>query len=429
MKQIFFFLLAALGIAVNATAQTGTGSTVMTGTQTQMIGGQKVFVSTGTQGTPLIGWSQSGASAGVITQDTHFDNPAFTIQRTGSDGDSTTTPTAIILAGKETAWNQPVLKVGGCLALSGDNYLTYWGNGSLSIPNGIYDNTGSTLGQLSIDPVHRQLVGTDGVTAKITWSGASVRLPSQTLSNSDSAMTLALADGRYAILSAANTWSATQTFNANTVQIGSHNTAPGHSGVTPNANDLLIKSQADALYAAKGTTSGTSAGVLRVYYAQFGEGIQLTATSGKIAFYQPHSGNITWTCNSTYVTQVPAGAQYTGTTPSYIKLQAGVYTFNAAVWNDASYESNMAGRKASAWLKSGTVRYTKLFDVEQYYGAQGSIYEARSTMTIYVFPSGQLGDYTADSPLYLYCEQTAGAIYSPGWKACLEIFRVGDLAN
>ncbi|XHR29607.1 MAG: hypothetical protein ACFUZC_03425 [Chthoniobacteraceae bacterium] len=214
MKQIFFFLLATLGIAVNATAQTGTGSTVMTGTQTQMIGGQKVFVSTGTQGTPLIGWSQSGASAGVITQDTHFDNPAFTIQRTGSDGDSTTTPTAIILAGKETAWNQPVLKVGGCLALSGDNYLTYWGNGSLSIPNGIYDNTGSTLGQLSIDPVHRQLVGTDGVTAKITWSGASVRLPSQTLSNSDSAMTLALADGRYAILSAANTWSAAQTFSS-----------------------------------------------------------------------------------------------------------------------------------------------------------------------------------------------------------------------
>ena len=180
MRIFILFLLSVLTVEAQIPTAPG-GVTLMTGTQAQQIEGQKVFHSGGNQGPSLVGWSQSGASAGVIVQDANFDNPAFVIQRSGTDGDALNpvnpSPAVLILAGKETAWNQPVMKVGGCLALSGDNYLIYWGNGALSIPGGIYDNTGSTLGRPSFDPVHRQGIGEDG-SMRFSYAGGTFTVPS-----------------------------------------------------------------------------------------------------------------------------------------------------------------------------------------------------------------------------------------------------------
>ena len=121
MKRTFIFSAwLLLAFAFSALAQGG-GTTLMTGTQTQQVEGQKIFHSSGNQGTSLIGWSQSGASAAVITQDTHFDNAALLVQRTGTDGDTTSTPTLRVLAGKETAGNQFIFETHGCTVTGGDN--------------------------------------------------------------------------------------------------------------------------------------------------------------------------------------------------------------------------------------------------------------------------------------------------------------------
>jgi hypothetical protein len=67
-----------------------------------------------------------------------------------------------------------VLQIGGCLALSGDNWLMTWGDGALSLPGGILDNTGKVHGKIAIDPVHRQLLAEDGITPILTWTGSHI---------------------------------------------------------------------------------------------------------------------------------------------------------------------------------------------------------------------------------------------------------------
>ena len=179
--RVFLFVAALISCCIdNAHAQSPTpnpspapaNATVMTGTQTQVIAGQKIFQSAGNQGSPLVAWSQSGASAHYVLQDTHFDNPALVVLRDGTNGNTTTTPTLLVQAGHETAWNQPILQVGGCLALSGDNWYIVWGDGALSFPGCILDNAGKTYGKAAIDQVHRQLIGPDGITPALTWSGS-----------------------------------------------------------------------------------------------------------------------------------------------------------------------------------------------------------------------------------------------------------------
>ena len=140
------------------------------------IGPQNALIAqtTGGDGIPVIAWSQSGAPALLVTQDTHFDNPALAVYRSGTAGNTTTSPTMLVQAGLETTGTTPVLQVGGCLAFSGDNWYIVWGDGSLSLPGGFLDNTGKTKGNLSIDPVHRQLVAEDGVTPVLSWAGGGV---------------------------------------------------------------------------------------------------------------------------------------------------------------------------------------------------------------------------------------------------------------
>ncbi len=172
-------VLAALvgGPVASLNAQQGANNHAVMLNAPQTVPTQKVFLSTGTQETPLVGHSQSGAASVLVVQDTHFDSPALVVRREGESGDTTDTPTMLITAGGETLPNKPVFQVGGCLALSGDNWLIYWGDGSMSLPGGFRDNTGATQGKVSIDPVHRQLVGTDGITARLTWTDSDVQIP------------------------------------------------------------------------------------------------------------------------------------------------------------------------------------------------------------------------------------------------------------
>jgi hypothetical protein len=143
---------------------------------------QQVFFATGTGDAPLVGYSQSGASAGMFDQDTHFNSPAVTIARSGTaGGEIATSPTVLVQSSLETTSTTPVMQVGGCLALSGDNWLITWGDGALSLPGGFLDNTGKVHGHISVDPVHRQLVAEDGVTPVLTWTGSTVQLSSITL--------------------------------------------------------------------------------------------------------------------------------------------------------------------------------------------------------------------------------------------------------
>lgn len=131
----------------------------------------------GTQGSAIIGYSQSGAPGLVFVQDTHFDSPAAVIQRAGVPGDTASSPTLLITAGPETAPFTPIFKAGGCVALSGDNWIIMWGDGGLSLPGGILDNPGATHGRISIDPVHRQLVGPDGLTPAASWNTGVLTVP------------------------------------------------------------------------------------------------------------------------------------------------------------------------------------------------------------------------------------------------------------
>ena len=131
----------------------------------------------GTQGSAIIGYSQSGAPGLLFAQDTHFDSPAAIIERTGIAGDSANSPTLLVKAGAETSGTTPIFKAGGCMALSGDNWVVVWGDGSCSLPGGILDNAGSTHGQVSIDPVHRQLLGPDGLSQTASWGSGVFSVP------------------------------------------------------------------------------------------------------------------------------------------------------------------------------------------------------------------------------------------------------------
>lgn len=156
----------------------------------QNVSGQKIFITSGTSATGLVAYSTSGATALIVNQDTNFTNPALVISRSGTIGSTSSSPTFLVLASNETQWNNPVFSVGGCLAWTGDNYVTMWGNGGISIPGGIYDDLGGGLilsGSLAIDVRSRNLVRKDG--SILEWN---------TTSGSNSIITQSLGDVRYA---------------------------------------------------------------------------------------------------------------------------------------------------------------------------------------------------------------------------------------
>jgi hypothetical protein len=66
--------------------------------------------------------------------------------------------------------------MGGCLSLTGDNWVMLYCDGSLSLPGGLLDNVVKAHGKLSIDPVHRQLVAEDGLSAVLLWTGGGVTI-------------------------------------------------------------------------------------------------------------------------------------------------------------------------------------------------------------------------------------------------------------
>jgi hypothetical protein len=178
-----FFALACSAVA--QTAPSGTNwKLVNTGTDMQTMYGQKIFSATGSQDTPLVGESTSGASAGVFTQSVNFTSPTLTITRTGVSGGSIATGPIIFAQGQqESTANTPILEAGACLAVSGDNYVITWGDASASISGGVMDGTGYAKGKLSVDPVHRQLVAEDGITPVLTWTGGSIQCANFAVSN------------------------------------------------------------------------------------------------------------------------------------------------------------------------------------------------------------------------------------------------------
>lgn len=134
-----------------------------------------LFTTTGTMDTQLVGFSDNGASAAVFQQDLRYDSPAVTINRTRSSGSvMAASPLLLIQDGPEATGTTAVVQIGGCLTLSGDNWTTFWGNGSESIPGGIGDGTWKYApGQLSVDPVHRQLLNSSG-TVMLNYSGTTL---------------------------------------------------------------------------------------------------------------------------------------------------------------------------------------------------------------------------------------------------------------
>jgi|GEM_PF-3665966 len=182
MKTIISFILA-LGVTLPAFATQEENMAVMTGTNVQVIAGQKIFQSAGDQGSPLVSWSQSGAST-VIVQDTHFTEPALLVKRDGGPEDETDTATLHVIAGKETKHDDPIFQVTGCLLLSGDNCVIVYGDGSLSTGGGLLDNRVPAKGKLSLDPVNRQGIAEDGVTMRFSWAGGTLTVPTQTVTDS-----------------------------------------------------------------------------------------------------------------------------------------------------------------------------------------------------------------------------------------------------
>jgi hypothetical protein len=138
---------------------------------------QQVFEASGTDDAPLFGLSHSGAPAAVFDQDTHFSSPAVSIIRSGSaGGDVASSPLLFLQCGLESTGTTPLAQMGGCLSLTGDNWVTLYCDGSLSLPGGLLDNVVKAHGNLSVDPVHRQLVAEDGLTAVLLWTGGGVTI-------------------------------------------------------------------------------------------------------------------------------------------------------------------------------------------------------------------------------------------------------------
>lgn len=137
---------------------------------------QQVYASSGTQDTPVVGWSETGASAGYFGQAINFDSAALTVERTGTTGCAPATSAALVVhTGPETTGTSLVFQFGGCFLLSGDNYFVGFGDCSISPRGGIrrFLNR-ETPGAMSIDIVDSQLMAEDGITPVLSWSGSSV---------------------------------------------------------------------------------------------------------------------------------------------------------------------------------------------------------------------------------------------------------------
>lgn len=168
MKLLLFFLLFATAALAGVT-ETDPTNTIKVGSLT--------ISTSGTQGSPVVANCSSGASAGRFTQSEHFDSASLRVIRTGSNGEPSNSPILEIQGSVESTGTSQIFKAGGCLALSGDNYIIGWGDGSMSIPSGIDDAVRSNnKGRLSIDQVHRQLVAEDGLTPILTWTGSAIKL-------------------------------------------------------------------------------------------------------------------------------------------------------------------------------------------------------------------------------------------------------------
>jgi hypothetical protein len=155
---------------------------------------------TGTQGSAISAYSQSGAPVMQLLQDTHFDNPAFMVTRSGTAGDVVYAPLALFQAGVETTGSDPIMVIGGCLSLDGDNWTVFWGDGAMSVANGFTNSRSKYIhGKTVFDPAAQQLIRLDG--SHLDW---------ETTSGSNSILTQGLGDARYtSILQALTLTSAT----------------------------------------------------------------------------------------------------------------------------------------------------------------------------------------------------------------------------
>jgi len=347
MKFLFFSLTIALGMAAGAMGQNG--STLMTGSQTQTVVGQKVFYSGGNAGANLIGWSQSGASAGMFLQDSHFENPAVVIQRKGVDGDTASTPALSVIAGRETAFDGWVFVTHGCTVTGGDNSFLVANSGGFASSDGAYDlsNGQLSLGRKSVDFNKRNAIGDDGVTAKITWNGDSVRIPGQTLLYGDSAMTWSLADGRYATLTKLGAYSnsgGTISNNNGTIKnSGILDNFEGYSITFKTSGTVLMRAEANALYDPINTINSNVQNALNLKASVtdvsakanatvvISAGAGLTGggdlTTGRTISIDYARAN-TWAGKQTFASVAVTGTSWTGCLP--VGTVSGNYTLTAA---------------------------------------------------------------------------------------------------
>ena len=239
----------------------------------------------GTDGIPIVAWSQSGAPALLVTQDTAFDNPALAIYRSGTTGQTTDSPALLVQAGGETTGTNEVAQVGGCLALTGDNWDIFWGDGGLSLSGGLLDNTGKTHGFLALDPVHRQLVAEDGVTAVLTWTGTQAQVGNLVVTSSFSAPS-AFTSQFLTASSGTGFATAAQGAKASSALQSGSSSAPGltvtRSGttftLTGTATNALYLTGSSALNAAN--LSGTDANQVTFSNYIFSDGIYDTSGAG-----------------------------------------------------------------------------------------------------------------------------------------------------
>jgi hypothetical protein len=115
---------------------------------------------------------------------------------------------------------------GGTLALGGFGSIT----GTLAVANGGTGATSYTNGQLLIGNT------TGNTLAKATLTAGT----GITVGNGSGAITLSLDQ------SISPTWSGSHTFTNSVTHNGTHNTAPNQVGVTPNASDIMNRSQMDS---------------------------------------------------------------------------------------------------------------------------------------------------------------------------------------
>ena len=136
-----------------------------------------VASATGTEDSPVVGLSETGASAGFFSQGVNFASPAVTIRRTGTAGCAPASTALLFLqTGAESTGTCVTLLIGGCTVTGGDNYILCFADSSIACRGGIREYMNNKVqGPVTIDPTYMQLLDQYGNIA-VSWGGGGVTL-------------------------------------------------------------------------------------------------------------------------------------------------------------------------------------------------------------------------------------------------------------